>query len=176
VQLRIAQLEDALSIARLHIASWRVAYGDALPADYLASLDEGARAEQWRSRLGRPTTVLLAEGDAELLGFCAHGPAAPISESLTSAWEIYSLHVRPDLRGRGVGTILFDEALRAARAAKASPLTLWVVANNTPARRFYEQKGMHADGTEKKRELAPGIVLHEVHYRGEPLQHRQPVR
>ena len=165
VQLRRAQLADAGAIAVLHIASWRVAYSAELPAPYLASLDKNARAEQWRTRMARATTdVLLAEQDGELLGFCAHGPAHDSGGSLTSAWEIYSLHVQPHLRGGGIGTILFDEGLGSAHRARASMLTLWVVATNAPARRFYEGKGMQADGAAKSRELAPGITLDEVRY------------
>lgn len=164
MDLRTAQLGDAAAIARLHIASWRAAYTAALPAEYLAALDEGERAEQWRVRLnGAGTAVLLAERERTLLGFCAHGPA--LDESLTSTWEIYSLHVQPELRSRGIGSLLFSEAQACARRAVASALVLWVVANNTAARRFYEGKGMQADGAAKTRELAPGVVLHEVHYR-----------
>ncbi len=166
VQLRSAQLEDAAAIARLHIASWRAAYSDELPSEYLAALDEAARAEQWRSRLSRPTThVLLAERGGELLGFCAHGPGQATDSSLTSVWEIYGLHVQPQLRGSGIGTVLFNEGLDSARRAGASQLTLWVVGTNAPARRFYESKGMQPDGARKDRELAPGITLHELRYR-----------
>ncbi|MGH7695713.1 MAG: GNAT family N-acetyltransferase, partial [Gemmatimonadaceae bacterium] len=166
LQLRRAQLVDASAVANLHIASWRVAYSAELPADYLASLDDALRAEQWLARMSRPTTeVLLAEADRDLLGFCAHGPMQNADEDLTSAWEIYSLHVRPRLRGGGIGTILFSEALLSARRAGAPVLTLWVVATNAPARRFYEGKGMQPDGAQKDRQLTPGIVLHEVRYR-----------
>ena len=166
VQLRRAQLADAGEVAKLHIASWRVAYSAELPADYLASLDEASRAEQWVARMSRPTTeVLLAEDGLDLLGFCAHGPVLNADEDLTSAWEIYSLHVGPRLRGGGIGTILFQEGLNGARRARARYLALWVVATNAPARRFYEGKGMQSDGAQKDRELAPGIILHEVRYR-----------
>ena len=116
--------------------------------------------------MSRPTTeVLLAERGADLLGFCAHGPTHNADEDLTSAWEVYSLHVRPRLRGGGIGTILFNEGVNAARRAGAQRLVLWVVATNAPARRFYERKGMQPDGVQKGRELAPGIILHEVRYR-----------
>lgn len=165
VRLRRAQLADAGAIALLHIASWREAYSAELPAPYLASLDEDARAEQWRTRMARPSTdVLLAEQDGALLGFCAHGPAHDPDGSLTSAWEIYSLHVQPRLRGGGIGTILFNEGLASGHREGSALLTLWVVATNAAARRFYEGKGMQPDGAAKNRELAPGITLHEVRY------------
>lgn len=165
MRLRRAQLADASAIALLHISSWRAAYSAELPAPYLASLDEAARAEQWRSRMARPQTdVLLAEQDGVLLGFCAHGPAQDTDSSLTSAWEIFSLHVQPQLRGGGIGTILFNEAVSSGLRAGSALLTLWVVATNAPARRFYERKGMQPDGTTKTRELVPGTILHEVRY------------
>lgn len=168
LQLRHAHLADANAIAVLHIASWRTAYSAELPAAYLASLDESARTEQWRSRLLTPgTQVLLAERDGVLCGFCAYGPVHRRGPDVEGFWEIYSLHVLPERRGSGIGSMLFGEALSTARRAGAPVLTLWVVETNAPARRFYEAKGMQPDGAEKQRELAPGIALHEVRYRSE---------
>lgn len=167
LQLRQAQLTDALAIARLHIASWRVAYRAELPADFLDALDESRRAEQWTTRLQHPTTeVLVAQrtGSVSIVGFCAHGPAGGASSHLTGAWEIYALHVAPETRGTGIGSALFDAARERAVKMAASPLVLWVVASNAPARRFYESKGMRPDGGEKRRPLAPEVELHEVRY------------
>jgi len=117
-------------------------------------------------RLARPATeVLLASrGDETVLGFCAHGPAPSSGEYLTSLWEIYGLHVQPALRGMGIGSRLFSEALARGRATGAAGLVLWVLSTNVPARRFYESRGMQPDGGEKRRELARDVVLHEVRY------------
>ncbi len=161
--LRSAVAADAGSIARLHIASWRAAYVAELPVSFLAALDEATRTEEWRERLARPTTiVLLAERDGTVVGFCAHGPAH--HADLTNAWEIYGLHVSPELRGSGIGSRLFVAASEHARRHGAALLTLWVVATNAPARRFYESKAMQPDGVEKQRALTPQVVLHEVRY------------
>lgn len=75
------------------------------------------------------------------------------------------MHVAPDLRGTGIGSKLFGAARDRGREKGAAWLALWVLATNAPARRFYEAKGMLADGAEKQRELAPGVVLHEVRYK-----------
>jgi ribosomal protein S18 acetylase RimI-like enzyme len=123
-----------------------------------------ARTQQWHERLAVPTTrVLLAERDGHVVAFCAHGPCH--HADLTSAWEIYSLHVSPELRGGGIGSRLFAAACEHARQAGAEALALWVVKTNSAARRFYESKFMQPDGIEKQRELAPDVVLHEVRYR-----------
>ena len=43
-------------------------------------------------------------------------------------------------------------------------LTLWVVRQNEPARRFYEMKGMAPDDAEQTHPRAPGASLWEVRY------------
>lgn len=154
---------DAAAIARLHIGSWRAAYRGLLPAAFLRSLDLGARTAAWKDRLLAPgVIVLLDEDDGYLRGFCASAPAALAGPP---AWEIASLHVEPSLRGRGIGGALFEAATGLARAHGAHDLVLWVVDGNTPARRFYAQRGMEPDGARQSREVGPGAVLQEVRYR-----------
>ena len=132
VRLRRATETDAAAIARIHVASWRAAYRSELPVAFLAALSETKRAQQWLQRLAvRETIVMLAERDGSLVGFCAHGPARATERSLTSAWEIYSLHVAPELRGGGIGSTLFADARAHAVRAGATVLALWVVATTT---------------------------------------------
>ena len=59
------------------------------------------------------------------------------------------------LCARAVGRLPHD-GFRAA--------TLWVLATNARARRFYEQDGWRADGALKTEEQA-GVAPHEVRYR-----------
>jgi ribosomal protein S18 acetylase RimI-like enzyme len=166
VRLRRASVADVAAIARIHVASWRAAYRAELPGPFLDALSETERAKQWEERLAVPgMVVVLAERDGTLAGFCAHGPARDAENNLTNAWEIYSLHITPELRGIGIGSILFAEGRAAAARAGAHALTLWVVATNVPAQRFYESKAMHADGGARRRQLATGIALDEVHFR-----------
>lgn len=165
MRLRRADVADAIAIARIHIASWRAVYRAELPAPFLDALDEAQRAQQWRQRLAvTETIVVLAERDGRPAGFCAHGPVRDAENSLTNAWEIYSLHVAPELRGSGIGSILFAEGRAAAARAGAEVLTLWVVATNLPAQRFYQFKAMQLDGGARRRELASGTALDEVRF------------
>ena len=163
--LRLAEERDAPRIAALHIESWKAAYAVELPASFLLNQDLAQRAEEWRERIYRGAgTVLLAESADVLLAFCAHGWTED-SDAASATWEIMNLHVQPDLRGGGVGGVLFDRALRAARAAGALQLTLWVVETNMPARRFYQRRGMrHEVGSQKLHVIAPDTVLKEVRY------------
>lgn len=174
--VRLATAGDAEGIAALHIASWRAVYRQELPAAFLGGLDSAARTTEWRRRLVDPAlTVLVDTAEGSIRGFCAVGPAADPSEAVAGAWQIHQLHIAPDLRGGGIGSRLFDAALDLARAAGAPLVTLWVVDTNAQARRFYERRGMRADGARQRRDLAPGAVLHEVRYRL-PLPRVRPSR
>jgi ribosomal protein S18 acetylase RimI-like enzyme len=166
VRLRFAGGADAEAIARIHIASWRAAYSHALPAQYLAALDQKERTQLWQSRLATPATrVLILENESGIAAFCACGPARDDDARGHHIWEIYNLHVSPELRGHGLGGILFDAALELGRAQKAEQLTLWVVESNQPARGFYEKKQMKHDGGRKQHDLSDGAALGEIRYR-----------
>ena len=56
------------------------------------------------------------------------------------SWVVRELHVRPDLRNRGLGGLLLGQADTSARAAGFASVALTVRTNN-PARRLYERAG-----------------------------------
>mgnify|MGYP000963489198 CR=1 FL=1 len=164
VTLRFATDADLANVAAIHIASWRATYADELSASYLASLQVSDRVVLWRQRLAQGAQLMVAEdaGGAPL-GFCASGPSRDIDEP-PGVWEIWNIHLSPDQKGRGLGSQLFDAGAELGRARGATQLTLWVVATNDRARRFYERKGMTCDGKEKYVSLADER-MHEVRYR-----------
>jgi ribosomal-protein-alanine N-acetyltransferase len=51
--------------------------------------------------------------------------------------EILNLAVAPDLRRRGIGSSLLEEAVRASKAARAQKIFLEVRESNDTARKFY---------------------------------------
>lgn len=165
MKLRPATVDDAAAIAQLHIDSWRVAYATELSQSFLQNQDLPQRIELWQQRLtSSEMQVWLAEAENRLLGFCAHGWSRD-DDAVKGTWEIKNLHISPELRGSGIGSRLFDHAMVAAAANHASQLTLWVVESNTPARRFYEKKGMKVDGARQRHVLAANATLSEVRYR-----------
>jgi ribosomal protein S18 acetylase RimI-like enzyme len=166
LQYRVASQADAEAIARLHVASWRDAYREFVPAAFLDALKVELRIAYWREEIGDPAiTVLLAESPQALVGFCACGPSHDSERPAPGAWEIYHLHVPPSLRGQGVGAQLFASAVEHGTRAGCRALTLWVIAPNAAARRFYTRQGMRTDGAEQIRPLGGGPPVSEVRYR-----------
>jgi ribosomal protein S18 acetylase RimI-like enzyme len=82
---------------------------------------------------------LVAEVDGEVVGFASSGPERsgdPIFQG-----EIYALYVRPAYQRRGIRRRLVGTAARRLQQAGISGLLIRVLADNPPARRFYEQLG-----------------------------------
>lgn len=144
-RLRIADAKDATRIAALHASSWRSTYRGVLSEDYLNGPVEAERHLFWRIRLDRPRSGLwtvMAEGpDGSFLGFlCLLFDHAPRWGTL-----IDNLHVRPDLKRRGVGRLLMRAAARHLLAASAQhPVHLYVGEANRPAQDFYHKFGGEA--------------------------------
>lgn len=164
-EIRNARQSDAAAIATVHIASWRAAYRDDLPAQLLDSLDLDERTRLWQGRIDEAGNhVQVVANEQGVLAFCACG-AARDADSSPTTWEIRNLHVAPSLRRSGLGGRLFDAAIAIGRKHEATELTLWVVASNHPARRFYEQNGMRADGARQDYQFSPEATLATIRYR-----------
>jgi ribosomal protein S18 acetylase RimI-like enzyme len=162
-RLRPALPADAETIARLHIESWRSAYRRELSAAFLLGLDIAGRTTDWAEHLRKGVTAMIAEVDGEPLGFVACGPSRNARVALPE-WEIYNLHVAPGVKGRGIGSRLFDAAAEAGVRAGAGQLGLWVFEGNTAARAFYERKGMRLGPEREEHFPAPDEKVIERRY------------
>jgi GNAT superfamily N-acetyltransferase len=164
-RLRQAGSGDAGAVAALHIASWQATYRGELPDSFLDRQSLAERASEWERRLAEPgSRLLLVEGNGMLLGFAAYGPSRDIDADPARIWELYNLHLLPEQRGGGLGHLLFDAVAEQGRHAGRGRLSLWVGERNWPARRFYERRGMQADGTTQMHRLGSGAELAEVRY------------
>lgn len=149
VAVRGAQTADAPSIAVVHVDSFHAAYAGLLPRETLGRLDVGARTRIWAGRIadaaesGRRVTVV--EHSGRVVGFAYFGSSPDDDEVPGQIGHVYSIHTEPTLTGRGIGTVLMIHATKAMTVAGFSAATLWVVAENTRARGFYERLGWRFD-------------------------------
>ncbi|WP_033373283.1 GNAT family N-acetyltransferase [Sandarakinorhabdus sp. AAP62] len=138
---RPATAADAAAIAALHTASWQTAYAHILAANWLANDLAADRQRVWSDRFTAPDPamrVLLAEDHDGLAGFvCIFLAADPQWGS-----HVDNLHVRPGLKGQGLGRRLLAAAARIALSETPGlGLDLHVYAANTAARGFYRRLG-----------------------------------
>lgn len=139
--IRPATRDDATPVAALHTASWRIAYADLLPAEFLAGPVADDHLTLWRERLAAPAAgaaLFVAEDQDGLGGFVYLRPGTGDRILLDN------LHVRPDGKRRGLGSALFAHALDWTRdTAPGRDLYLEVLTGNTGAIAFYERLGGH---------------------------------
>ncbi len=166
--IRVARAADVPEIARLHLASYRAAYQDLLPAGFLAGLTLADRDRRWRASLGdraRETFMIQGAeaGTMRLPGFAEIGPCRDDGMPAGTG-ELIALHVTEGRWRQGVGRRLHAHALAALATRGFGAAMLWVLSGNGRAQAFYAAMGWSADG--RAREFAMrGISIPEIRYR-----------
>lgn len=164
--LRPMTADDCEGVAEIRIRGWQHAYRGLVPQPCLDALDVAEDAERHRERLlrtdaGVVNLVAGTEG-GELAGWAAFGPYRD-GDARTADAELYALYLRPEHIGQGVGRTLLTEVTHRCAAAGHRTMYLWVLKDNTRARRFYERAGFGADGAEEPFEV-DGVEIPEVRY------------
>jgi ribosomal protein S18 acetylase RimI-like enzyme len=138
---REATAGDAEAIAELHADSWRRHYRGAYLDSYLDGDVVADRKAEWTGRLSRAEPnryTVVADFDGTVVGF-AHTVL-----DADPAWGAYldNLHVRQDVKRRGIGARLLAETARAVvRHRPSAGLYLRVLEQNTAAQAFYRAHG-----------------------------------
>lgn len=141
VDYREATAGDAEAIADLHADSWRRHYRGAYLDSFLDGDVVADRMAEWTGRLSRAAQdryTVVADLDGAVAGF-AHTVL-----DADPAWGAFldNLHVRHDLKRRGIGARLLTETARAVvRCRPSAGLYLWVLEQNTAAQAFYQAHG-----------------------------------
>ncbi|MCG8442426.1 MAG: GNAT family N-acetyltransferase [Caulobacterales bacterium] len=157
-RLRDADLDDAPSLGRLHARTWREAYWGVLPDPAIDRETPEGRERFWRAHLERlrsddeflDENVVIAEGeDGTPVGFVWVGGPRVIQ----AAWdgEIYMLYVLQSAHRGGVGRLLMGGAAQSLARRGLFRVGLWVLADNGPARAFYEALGGRPAGDRRER-------------------------
>jgi ribosomal protein S18 acetylase RimI-like enzyme len=162
--IRLATLKDAEQIAAVHVLSWQGAYRGLLPDDFLATLSVERRIAQWQRTLANSANIVpVYEDDSEVVGFVSYGRCRDEDLDQDQTGEICAIYLLPDRWGKGFGAALMREGLARLRERGYLAASLWVLAGNERAIRFYEQFDFRPDGSTKT-ESRGGIDMHEVRY------------
>jgi ribosomal protein S18 acetylase RimI-like enzyme len=110
--------------------------------------------ETWRERArsGNSIVAYLPE-----LGSGPVGLVAGIQE-VPDVLELVSMWVRPQARGRQVGSALVEAIVERARSGQLPQVHLWVTESNKPARRLYERCGFSPTGERQPLPSDPSLM------------------
>ncbi|KUM78358.1 GNAT family N-acetyltransferase [Streptomyces curacoi] len=165
IRVRPMTLADCDRVAEIRIGGWQNAYRGLVPQPYLDALDVAEDAERRRAHLAQAdgsVVNLVAERGGQVVGWACHGPYRD-GEARTEDAELYALYVDPAHYGNGTGHALLQESVRRCTAAGHPRMLLWVLRDNTRARKFYERADFRPDGTEEPFEV-DGVEVPEVRY------------
>ena len=165
--IRDALPKDAQGIAQVHVRSWQQAYRELLPSDFLDSLSATLprREAYWRDAITRREgDVLVAELDGQVVGWIAVGPCRDQDRSGAESGEVQAIYVLADLWGKGIGTTLWQVGSGRLFDQGYEHLSLWVLAANARAIRFYQRHGGLEEPGSHRSLVRGGVTLDEVRY------------
>ncbi len=134
-------------MAKVHITSWRESYPGLLPDAMLARLSVAEQAIRWQRMLDRPRAwggaiSFVADQDGSVVGYGTCGvQRIPALRDRGFTGEIAELYVLRSAQGQGAGSGLMKAMAGALHERGHRALSLSVLAQNEPARRFYEHLG-----------------------------------
>ena len=151
--IRPAIPTDALGISTVQVSTWLEAYAGLMPEEYLKEQSVEGRLARWSEILrsdgvGNARTWVATRSD-DIVGFVSSGPCRDAVQPPGLRWEVYALYVKASYWGQGLGTSLLTAALKRV-PPEAESVSLWVLAGNQRAIRFYASRGFVHDGTEKE--------------------------
>ncbi|MDD3269118.1 MAG: GNAT family N-acetyltransferase [Syntrophomonadaceae bacterium] len=141
MKIREANINDAPSIARVTVDTWKTAYRGIIDDNYLDNLSYEDREKGWREFPFHDSFVYVAEDENQnIIGFAAAGPEREANP--TYAGELYAIYICREHQKKGIGSILFRSVAEKFERSGVDSLLLWVL-TDSPYRRFYERHGGH---------------------------------
>jgi ribosomal protein S18 acetylase RimI-like enzyme len=147
INLRKAESNDASALGHIQVTSWRSAFRNIAPDDYLNhQVSESNQANDWKEILADSEQVVyVAEvGDKTIAYAWAHR-----EEDKAIEWdaELISMHILPEHKRQGIGQKLFTAVTEQLEKQGCKSIYLWVLEDNHPSRKFYEALGGQLAGS-----------------------------
>ncbi|MGW7274475.1 N-acetyltransferase family protein [Streptomyces sp. NPDC054864] len=158
---------DVPAVSAIRVSGWQTAYAGIVPQSYLDGLTVEADIKQRRRHFERSkegtSNLVAVDAHERVVGWACFGSFRG-HETRAAVAELYALYVKPSRTGSGIGRILLEAVHAQAHADGVSFMLLWVLADNTRARHFYERAGYIADGAAQADDY-DGVSVSDVRYR-----------
>ena len=151
--VRPARPSDAAEIARIQLATWRIAYQRLLPRHVLEEISEVWLRARWSEAVTSPPSpshrVLIAIEQTQqdyVVGFLASGP----DEEGNTVAAITELLVEPRWGRRGHGSRLLAAAVDLWREDRFTQARAWTFERDIPMNKFLGSAGWAQDGLRRE--------------------------
>ncbi len=136
MKIREAGINDAPSIAKVTVDTWKTAYRGIISDEYLNNLSYGEREKGWKEFPFHNSFVYVAEDETKnIIGFVAAGPER--TSNPVYIGEIYAIYVYESHQNKSVGSSLLRSAMKRFEQLGVYSVLVWVL-SDSPYRRFYE--------------------------------------
>ena len=164
MNIRPAVASDARTVATVHVYTWQSAYRGIVPDAYLDSLSIDRREPIWGNVIQKGAPELwVAELDSQVIGWTAFG-ASRDQDAKPHTGELEAIYLLPRYWNIGAGRALWLITRRRLIERGFTTATLWVLAANVRAIRFYAAAGFAPDPASEKEINVGGRALREVRY------------
>lgn len=166
--IRSAEINDAMSIAKVNIETWKSTYKGIIDNEYLYNLSYENREQVVKNIIINSSTnkkfVFVAEDNIEgVIGFASCGKERENDSAFIG--EVYSVYILKMFQNIGIGKLLCDCAISKLKEVNLFPVIIWVLEKNQQACHFYESIGGRrvkeryiVIGNQELKEVAYGFV------------------
>lgn len=162
LRIRYANIKDARTLGEIHSKSWKVAYKGIVTDEILKNITvekrqvyfEKALTEKWEE-----DAIIFKDNDA--VGLICIGKCRD-ADKTDAFGEIWGIYLLPEYWNMGIDSELINWGINELKKRSYSKVILWVLEENTNARKFYKKVGFKHDGT--VREITIGKKLVEYRY------------
>ncbi|WP_223701562.1 GNAT family N-acetyltransferase [Sutcliffiella deserti] len=137
INIRLATIDDANAIAKVHVDSWKTTYKGLVEESVLDSLSYKNRKTLWDTVIGQgyeKSCVYVAENNGDIVGFVSAGPER--TGKYGKIGELHAIYLLEDYHKQGIGKKLCSKVVEFLIQKNYQSMLVWVLAEN-PSRDFY---------------------------------------
>ncbi len=141
ISIREARSEDAETIAKINIASWRTTYRGLIEDATLDAMNSEEYLKKWNNifnTLGaNENFCFVAENTSgDVVGYSLCGKNRNAKFDFNG--EIFAIYLLKEFQGQGIGKKLFLQSVHEFKKRDIASFLLFVLSSNSPSRKFYE--------------------------------------
>lgn len=145
IVIRIANIQDAISMSIIHANSWKKAYKGLLSDEYL----NGIKDTRWIGMITKglkdgTMNAWVATIEDKIIACTCVGNSR--YQGYEGQLELISIYVLPEYWNSGIGSLILSEVMEYALSNNYLEVGLWVLDGNSQAMSFYEKNGFIYNG------------------------------